>query len=114
MGAETARRRRRTPEEAEGEILDAAEAFLREHPFRDLTIDEVMDGTGLSRPSFYVYFRDRHHFCLVGSEMCIRDSDWADKPIEEVVANLDQVPEDKRGPVRNNGGGHYNLSLIHI
>jgi AcrR family transcriptional regulator len=62
--AETERRRRRTTEEAEGEILGAAEAFLRAHPFRDLTIDEVMDGTGLSRPSFYVYFRDRHHLAL--------------------------------------------------
>ena len=53
-------RRRRTPEESEREILAAAEEFLRERPLRELTIDEVMDRTGLSRPSFYVYFRDRH------------------------------------------------------
>lgn len=58
------RRRRRTPEQAEREILDATEEFLRDRPFRDLTIDEVMDRTGLSRPSFYVYFRDRHHLAL--------------------------------------------------
>ena len=75
------RRRRRTPEEAEREILDAAEAFLRERPFRDLTIDEVMDGTGLSRPSFYVYFRDRHHLALklidlIGSEMFTTAEPW--------------------------------------
>ena len=75
------RRRRRTPEEAEREILDAAEAFLRERPFRDLTIDEVMDGTGLSRPSFYVYFRDRHHLALklideIGSEVFATAGNW--------------------------------------
>ena len=58
------RRRRRTPEQAEREILEATEDFLRDRPFRDLTIDEVMDRTGLSRPSFYVYFRDRHHLAL--------------------------------------------------
>jgi len=58
------RRRRRTPEQAEREILEATEEFLRDRPFRDLTIDEVMDRTGLSRPSFYVYFRDRHHLAL--------------------------------------------------
>ena len=58
------RRRRRTPEVAEGEIVSAAEALLRERPFRDLTVDEVMRRTDLSRPSFYVYFRDRHHLVL--------------------------------------------------
>jgi TetR/AcrR family transcriptional regulator, ethionamide resistance regulator len=58
------RRRRRTAEQAEREILDATEEFLRDRPFRDLTIDEVMDRTGMSRPSFYVYFRDRHHLAM--------------------------------------------------
>ena len=81
MTAETERRRRRTPEEAEGEIISAAEAFLRERPFRDLTIDEVMDGTGLSRPSFYVYFRDRHHLALrlieeIGSALFAQAARW--------------------------------------
>jgi AcrR family transcriptional regulator len=54
-------RRRRRPEEAEAEILDAAEKLLRKHSFRDLTVDNVMAQTGLSRPSFYQYFRDLHH-----------------------------------------------------
>jgi AcrR family transcriptional regulator len=62
--ATSAPRRRRSPESAEREILDAAEAFLRERAFRDLTVDEVMARTTLSRPSFYVYFRDRHHLAV--------------------------------------------------
>lgn len=33
-------------------------------------------------------------------------------PIDELVANLDKVPEDKRTAVRNNGGGHSNHSLF--
>ena len=49
---------------AEQEIIAAAEALLRERPFRELTVDEVMRRTELSRPSFYVYFRDRHHLVL--------------------------------------------------
>jgi AcrR family transcriptional regulator len=44
--------------------MDAAEELLRERPFRELTVDEVMRRTELSRPSFYVYFRDRHHLVL--------------------------------------------------
>jgi AcrR family transcriptional regulator len=62
--ATEARRRRRTPEAAQREIIDAAEGFLRERPFRELTVDEVMRRTGLSRPSFYVYFKDRHELVL--------------------------------------------------
>src|ERR1700742_110059 len=58
------RRKRRSPEVAEQEILNAAEELLRQRPFRDLTVDELMRRTELSRPSFYVYFRDRHHLIL--------------------------------------------------
>jgi TetR/AcrR family transcriptional regulator, ethionamide resistance regulator len=76
-----ARRRRRTPEVAEGEIIDAAEAFLRERPFRELTVDEVMKRTDLSRPSFYVYFTDRHQLVLrvvehLGSELFTMSDRW--------------------------------------
>ena len=76
-----ARRRRRTPEVAEREIIAAAEAFLREQPFRALTVDEVMRRTDLSRPSFYVYFRDRHHLVLrvvehLGSELYEMSDRW--------------------------------------
>jgi AcrR family transcriptional regulator len=53
-------RRRRRPEEAEREILAAAEALLRERPSHEVTVWAVMDRTTLSRKSFYVYFRDRH------------------------------------------------------
>ena len=76
-----ARRRRRTPEIAEREIIAAAEAFLREQPFRALTVDEVMRRTDLSRPSFYVYFRDRHHLVLrvvehLGAELYEMSDRW--------------------------------------
>jgi AcrR family transcriptional regulator len=77
----TARRRRRTPEVAEGEIIAAAETFLRERPFRELTVDEVMRRTDLSRPSFYVYFTDRHQLVLrvvehLGSELFTMSDRW--------------------------------------
>ena len=80
-GSEPRRRRRRTPEVAEQEIIAAAEALLRERPFRELTVDEVMRRTELSRPSFYVYFRDRHHLVLrvvehIGGELFNMADRW--------------------------------------
>ena len=34
------------------------------------------------------------------------------KSLEDLLSNLSGVPEDIRGAVRNNGGGHYNHSLF--
>jgi AcrR family transcriptional regulator len=59
-GVSGERRRRRRPEEAERAILAAARAFLEERPFREMTVEGVMVRTGLSRPAFYAYFRDRY------------------------------------------------------
>lgn len=36
----------------------------------------------------------------------------ADKPLEELLQNLDAIPEKVRTAVRNNAGGHYNHSLF--
>ena len=61
--------------------MDAAEALLRERPFRELTVDDLMRRTGLSRPSFYVYFRDRHDLVLkvvehIGGELFAMSDRW--------------------------------------
>jgi TetR/AcrR family transcriptional regulator, ethionamide resistance regulator len=93
------RRRRRSPESAEREIVAAAEAFLRERPFRDLTVDEVMGRTTLSRPSFYVYFRDRHQLAVrlvegIGAELFEMSARWlqgSGDPPEDVRAAIEGI-----------------------
>ena len=56
---------------------------------------------------------DKHHQAYVDkANAALEGTEWADKPIEEVVANLSSLPADKQGPVRNNGGGHYNHTLF--
>jgi superoxide dismutase, Fe-Mn family len=56
---------------------------------------------------------DKHHQAYVDkANGALEGTEWADKPIEEVIANLDALPDDKKGVVRNNGGGHLNHSLF--
>lgn len=39
-------------------------------------------------------------------------ADLEKKSIEDLISNLKAVPEDIRGAVRNNGGGHWNHSMF--
>src|SRR5215207_4829876 len=98
--ATAGRRRRRSPEVAEQEIIDAAEALLRERPFRELTVDEVMRRTELSRPSFYVYFRDRHHLVLkVVERLTAESADMADIWYRSEGTGYDVIREATTGVV---------------
>ena len=55
----------------------------------------------------------KHHQAYVDkANDALKGTEWADKPVEEVVANLDKLPGDKQGAVRNNAGGHANHSLF--
>jgi Fe-Mn family superoxide dismutase len=56
---------------------------------------------------------DKHHQAYVDKvNAALGGTDWAEKPIEAVIRDLAQVPDDKRTAVRNNGGGHYNHTLF--
>jgi TetR/AcrR family transcriptional regulator, ethionamide resistance regulator len=104
-------RRRRSPRAAEIEILDAAERFLKEHPFREMSVDNVMAGTGLSRPSFYEYFHDRHDLIMklserlgemtyiVGQHTWLSGGDSGNEPIEALRNGVQELIDlySKRG-----------------
>jgi len=56
---------------------------------------------------------DKHHQAYVDkANAALEGTEWADKPVEEVLKNLDALPADKQTAVRNNAGGHYNHSLF--
>jgi Fe-Mn family superoxide dismutase len=56
---------------------------------------------------------DKHHQAYVdNANKALDGTEWADKPVEEILRNLDKLPEDKRTAVRNNAGGHANHSLF--
>ncbi|HAM0997850.1 TPA: superoxide dismutase [Listeria monocytogenes] len=56
----------------------------------------------------------KHHNTYVTklNEAVAGHPELASKSVEELVANLDSVPEDIRSAVRNHGGGHANHTLF--
>ena len=56
----------------------------------------------------------KHHQAYVNklNAALEKTPDLQDKPLEELLANLNAVPEAARGAVRNNGGGHWNHSFF--
>ena len=57
-------RRRRRREDSEQEILEVAERLLRERPFRELTVDDLMAATTQSRTAFYRHFTGRQDLLI--------------------------------------------------
>jgi Fe-Mn family superoxide dismutase len=56
---------------------------------------------------------DKHHAAYVTNlNAALEGTEWMDRPIDAVLANLEIIPEDKRTAVRNNGGGHANHTLF--
>jgi superoxide dismutase, Fe-Mn family len=55
----------------------------------------------------------KHHQAYVNNvNAALAGSPLENKSVEELIADLGAVPEDKRTAVRNNGGGHANHSLF--
>jgi Fe-Mn family superoxide dismutase len=56
---------------------------------------------------------DKHHQAYVdNANKALEGTEWADRPVESVLANIELIPEDKRAAVRNNAGGHANHALF--
>lgn len=72
-------RRRQSPDQTRRQILDAAQAFLREQSYRGLGVDVLMARTGHTRTVFYRHFDDIPSLVLV--------------LIQEVGAELVEVAE---------------------
>jgi Fe-Mn family superoxide dismutase len=56
---------------------------------------------------------DKHHQAYVdNANKALEGTEWADRPVEAILANVDLLPEDKQAAVRNNAGGHANHTLF--
>jgi Fe-Mn family superoxide dismutase len=56
---------------------------------------------------------DKHHAAYVNNlNAALQSHPFANLPIDEVVHRLNEVPENIRTAVRNNGGGHINHTMF--
>ena len=56
---------------------------------------------------------DKHHQAYVDkANAALQGTELEGEPVAQVLASLDELPEDRRGAFRNNGGGHANHSLF--
>ena len=56
---------------------------------------------------------DKHHQAYVGNaNAALAGTEWENRTVEQVLVEIDLLPEEKRTAVRNNAGGHANHSLF--
>jgi superoxide dismutase, Fe-Mn family len=56
---------------------------------------------------------DKHHAAYVSKlNAALEAVGLESSSIEDIIGDLEKIPEDYRSVVRNNGGGHYNHSLF--
>ena len=56
---------------------------------------------------------DKHHQAYVdNANAALEGTDLSDKSVEQVLTNLEHLPEEKQTVVRNNAGGHINHSFF--
>jgi superoxide dismutase, Fe-Mn family len=55
----------------------------------------------------------KHHAAYVTNlNNALAGTEWAEKPIEDIIKNLAKLPADKKTAVQNNGGGHLNHTMF--
>ncbi|SAL28724.1 superoxide dismutase [Caballeronia humi] len=59
-----------------------------------------------------VHYTKHHQTYVNNLNAALENSEHANLPIEQLIAQIDSLPETVRTPVRNNGGGHANHSLF--
>ena len=92
-------RGRRSPrpsgDDREQAILATAERLLEERSFADISVDDLARGAGLSRPTFYFYFKSKEAVLLSLLEPLIARAD------SEFDGAVQRLPTDPRKIWRN-------------
>ncbi|SOC38658.1 superoxide dismutase [Salinicoccus kekensis] len=66
----------------------------------------------IDKETMEIHHSKHHNTYVTKLNDAVEGTDLESKDIEEVIKNLNSVPDDIKTAVRNNGGGHYNHSLF--
>ena len=81
---------------------------LPDLPYAYDALEPVIDARTME-----IHHTKHHNTYVTGINAALEGhDDLAAKTIEDLISDLDSVPEDIRGVVRNHGGGHANHSLF--
>ncbi len=68
--------------------------------------------TSIDAQTMQIHYEKHHQAYIDKLNAAVAGTEWESKTVEELLANIKDVPEDKRTAVRNHGGGHANHSLF--
>lgn len=114
------------PERARAEIQNAALHFLWARPFREMTVNKLMEHTSLSRAAFYYHFADIHDLMEIllarlSSEVMASSGPWFSEegdPVKLMYGSLRSSVEViyKHGPllkaVRDSAGSDARMEEV--
>jgi AcrR family transcriptional regulator len=93
-GARGRRPARPSGDDREAAILATAERLLAERPLSAISVDDLARGAGISRPTFYFYFRSRDAVLLSILDRVVAEADAASAAAFAAAAA--QLPSDAR------------------
>lgn len=59
-----------------------------------------------------IHYSKHHNTYVTNLNAAVEGTEFAEKDINDLIANIDALPTDKQTAVRNNGGGHANHTLF--
>lgn len=80
---------------------------LPDLPYAYNALEPSIDGETMT-----IHHTKHHQIYVDKLNDALKDSEFAEKPLDELLKDLNSVPENMRNAVRNNGGGHWNHSFF--
>ncbi|MFO7635522.1 MAG: superoxide dismutase [Caldilinea sp.] len=80
---------------------------LPELPYAENALEPTIDGRTMN-----IHHTKHHQAYITNLNNAIAGTAWESMSIEDICRKIDEVPENIRTVVRNNGGGHANHSLF--